>query len=103
MTGSQIERKRRITESEFLAVGCNHVTAGLCAVTAIEQIPVCSRKDNPRAVPILEELCTTRMVRMAMAHDGVLDIGRIETEVLQSPRDLVFNGVIVDRIDNDDA
>ena len=52
---------------------------------------------------VLKKLCAVRVVRVPVAYDGVLDVRRIETKLLQPARDLVFNRVVVDRVDDDDA
>src|SRR5438477_12394751 len=52
---------------------------------------------------VLQVLRTADMITVTMADDHVFDIRRIEPELFKSADDLVFDRVLPDRIDDDDA
>src|SRR3954467_6572944 len=43
------------------------------------------------------------MIRMRMRDDGVLDVGWIESQLLHAFGDLIFDGIVKDGVDDDDA
>ncbi len=45
----------------------------------------------------------TGVVAMAVADDHILDLRRIQSELLQPADDRVFHRVVEDRVENDDA
>ena len=52
---------------------------------------------------ILQILRAAGMIDVAMTHDDVLDFLRIQSDLRQAIGDFVFNRIIENRIDNDDA
>ena len=97
-----VERQRRVAERELLAVGRHHVPLRLRAGAAIEQVPVGGGKDDPGPEVILEVLGATRMVAVPVAHNRVLDLRWVESQLLQAADDLVFDRVVEDGVDEDD-
>src|SRR5579863_4787542 len=104
MTGRDVEREGGIAEREFFAVGRLDVALRLGAVGAlIEDIPVGRRHDDFGAVVLLKKPRATVMVGMRMGDHGVFDIRRIETQLLHPAGNLLFDGVVEDRVQDNDA
>src|SRR5688572_10306122 len=43
------------------------------------------------------------VIRVRMTNDRVLDVGRIQPELLESANDFLFHGIVKDRVDQNDA
>ena len=56
-----------------------------------------------RAERVLQELRAARVIAVAVADDHVLDLRRIEPELLQPADHFVLDRVVEDRVDEDDA
>ena len=97
-----VHRDRRIAERQLLAVCGHHVARRTRAAAAVEEIPVGGRQQHARLVAVLQILRAARMVAVAVADDHVLDLGRVEADLLQSFRDLIVDGVVEERVDDDD-
>ena len=69
----------------------------------IEQIPVGFRQDHVRAELVLQVLRAAGVIAVTMADDHVLDLRRIEPELLHAADDLVLDRIVEDRVDDDDA
>jgi hypothetical protein len=51
---------------------------------------------------ILKKFCA-RVIAVAVADEHVLDVGRVRAELLHAADDFVFDRIIENRVDDDDA
>ena len=86
-----------------LAVGRDHVTRRLRAGESIDDVPVRCGHHDRASVAILKELRAAVVIGMRMGDDGVADRRRIEPQLLQPAGDFFFDGVVEERVDQDDA
>ncbi len=101
VSGRQVQGQCRVTEREGLTVGGHHVTFRPRLRAALEEVPIRRRQDHTGPEVILQVLGPAGMIEVAVAHDGVLDRGGIEPQLLQSSNNLVLDRVVEDRIDDD--
>ena len=82
----------------------SHVALRLGAEgSLVEHVPVRRRHDHSRAVMFLQEPRAAIVIGMSMAHDCVFDVGRIQTQLLHSAGYLVFDRIVKDGVQNNDA
>ena len=85
----QVQRHREIAEGESHAVGRHHVSLRLPGrVGAVEQVVVGRAHHQPGAIGLLQILCSGGVITVPVADDDVLDVRRIQPELLQSALDL---------------
>src|SRR6266436_3695465 len=81
MTRSDVERERRIPESEFHAVGGNHIFLGhlssgsfvlLCKIL-LHIFPIRFGHDDVRMVGVLEVSCSQVMIGVSVADDHIFN------------------------------
>ena len=103
--GREVERQGRVAERQLLTIGHDQVALRprLTLVAAVEQIPVGRRHHHVRLGAVLKELRAAGMIEVAVADDDVLDVRRIESELLQPADHFVLDRVVEDRVDDDDA
>ncbi len=104
VTRRDIQRQGSVAESELLAVRGLQIPLRFRAVgSLIEHIPIRRRHDDSRAVMILKEFRATVVIGVSMRHDGVFDIGRVQTQLLHPAGDLFFDRIVKDGVEDDDA
>jgi len=81
-------RDRRVAERQALAVGRDHVACGLRPGPGRvrDRFPIGGRHDDARAEALLQQSRAADMIAVTMAHDDVLDVRRIESDLLQDRR-----------------
>src|SRR5262249_2374057 len=105
VAGGQIQRQCRVAQSQTLAVGRGHVAFRLWprAPGTFQQTPIRRSHNDVRAETVLQKLRASGMIDMTVTDYDVFDFVRIKSDLWQSVRDFVFNGVIVNGIDEDNS
>ena len=90
---------------ELLAFGGHHVLLRLAPRSggAPKQLPVGLGNHDARVVAVLQERGPADVIVVCVAHEDVLDLGRIEAELAQPADHLVLDRVVENRVDDDDA
>ena len=106
MAGSEPDGHGRLAERDLHAVGGDDVALRRHRLVPVRilrnQIPVGPAHDDARAVPSLQHLGAADVVAMGVGDDDILDVLRIEAELLH-PADDQFLGVVgKDRVEEDD-
>src|SRR5712671_2879453 len=107
MTGRQHERHGCVAERYLLIVGRRNVALGFAVWILVDgflnRIPIGAAHDDSGAKTLLHQLGAADMVAVGMGDDDVFHRGRIEPEFPQGAHDRLLGGIVVERIDQDDA
>ena len=104
MPRRDVHRQCRVAEGQLLAIGHDHVALGFPRrILLIEHVPVGRGHQDACAELVLQVLGAAGVIEVPVADEDVLDVSGIESELLQAADHFVFNRVVVDCVDQDDA